>query len=148
MNIVKENREIIKNIFLMIFEKKYHQTSSTSVHQELNITKEQINLVNEIMYDMSIDDIEYVYSQLNKLEVVELTDDVLYFKNGINGRKMGRIVDKIKSKIFQPKNQQRSTPFQHNHIQRIKFLVKENNKLIKNIIKFLYLKITQHQGIL
>ena len=143
MDIVKENREIIKNIFLMIFEKKYHQ--EVQQVEEPNITKEQISLVNDIMYDMSIDDIEYVYSQLDKLEVVELTDDVLYFKNGINGRKMGKIVDKIKAKMLQPINHSpvRTTKMKVTQYQRIKTLIKENNQLIKKLLRISLTSLTQ-----
>jgi hypothetical protein len=130
MDIVKKNREIIKNIFLVIFENKYYQQDRQD--QELDMTKEQMSFVNEIMYDMDIDDIEYVYSILDKLNVIELTDDVLYFKNGINGRKMSKIVDKIKEKMFQHNNQLPiAEKGQH---QRIKILIKENNQLIKELL--------------
>lgn len=130
-NIVKCNRNLIKKIFYLIFEYKYDNDLINN--NKIYLTNEEELLIGELMNDMKIKHIEYLYQNLDnnpedfylKMDN-ELRDYLQYFEQN---NSLKKIEVKKKRKIISNKDL--------NQINRIKKVIGENKIIIKDILNLI-----------
>jgi len=130
-NIVKCNRNLIKKIFYLIFEYKYDNDLINN--NKIYLTNEEELLIGELMNDMKIKHIEYLYQNLDnnpedfylKMDN-ELRDYLQYFEQN---NSLKKIKVKKKRKIISNKDL--------NQINRIKKVIGENKIIIKDILNLI-----------
>lgn len=130
-NIVKCNRNLIKKIFYLIFEYKYDNDLINN--NKIYLTNEEELLIGELMNDMKIKHIEYLYQNLDnnpedfylKMDN-ELRDYLQYFEQN---NSLKKIEVKKKRKIISNKDL--------NQINRIKKVIGVNKIIIKDILNLI-----------
>lgn len=131
-NIVKCNRNLIKQIFYLIFEYKYNK-EFVNENNKINLTRKEELLIDELINNMKIEDIEYLYQNLDNdpgdfyLKMNdELREYLLYFEKNNTIKKIGQ---KKERKIISNKDL--------NQINRIKKIIGENKIIIKDILNLI-----------
>lgn len=131
-NIVKCNRNLIKTIFYLIFDYKY-DNNLVNKNNKINLTRKEELLIDELINNMKIEDIEYLYQNLDNdpgdfyLKMNdELREYLLYFEKNNTIKKISQ---KKKRKIISNKDL--------NQINRIKKIIGENKIIIKDIFNLI-----------
>lgn len=132
-NIVKCNRNLIKKIFFFIFDYKYDNKAKVCKNNEISLTIKEELLIDELMYHMKIEHIKYLYQNLDndpddfylKMDD-DLKDYLQYFEKNNSIKK---IKEKKNRKIFSNKDL--------DQIYRIKNVIEENKKIIKDIFNLI-----------
>lgn len=131
-NIVKCNRNLIKTIFYLIFDYKY-DNNLVNKNNKINLTRKEELLIDELVNNMKIEDIEYLYKNLDNdpgAFYLKMNDDLReymeYFEqnNSIKKRE-----GKINRKIISNKDL--------NQINRIKKVIGKNKIIIKDIFNLI-----------
>ena len=131
-NIVKCNKNLIKTIFYLIFDYKY-DNNLVNKNNKINLTRKEELLIDELMNDMKIEHIEYLYKNLDndsedfylKMDS-ELREYLQYFEKNNSIKKKE---EKNNRKIISNKDL--------NQINGMKKIIEENKKLIKEILNLI-----------
>lgn len=139
-NIVKCNRNLIKKIFFLLFDYKYDENlvnknneNLVNKNNEISLTIKEELLIDELMNKMKVEHIEYLYQNLDndpedfylKMDD-DLRDYLQYFEINNSIKKNG---EKKKRKIISNKDLKQ--------IFRIKNVIEENKKIIKDIFNLI-----------
>ena len=136
-NIVKCNRNLIKKIFFLLFDYKYDNKEIDHENNEISLTIKEELLIDELMNNMKMEHIEYLYKNLDndtedfflKMDD-DLRDYLIYFGKNNTIKKFG---EKKNRKIISNKDL--------NQINRTKKIIEENKKMIKKILNLILNKI-------
>lgn len=135
-NIVKCNRNLIKQIFYLIFEYKYNK-EFVNENNKINLTRKEELLIDELINNMKIEDIEYLYQNLDN------DPEDFYLKMDSELREYLQYFEKNNSimKKEKKKNRKIISNKDLNQINRTKKIIEENKKLIKEILNLILNKI-------
>ena len=135
-NIVKCNRNLIKKIFYLIFDYKY-DNNLINKNNKINLTRKEELLIDELMNDMKIEHIEYLYKNLDN------DPEDFYLKMDSELREYLQYFEKNNSikKKEEKKNRKNISNKDLHQIDGIKKIIEENKKLIKEILNLILNKI-------
>lgn len=131
-NIVECNRNLIKKIFYLIFDYKY-DNNFVNKNNKINLTRKEELLIDELMNKMKVEHIEYLYKNLDndpedfylKMDD-DLRDYLQYFE-----------INNSITKKEKTKNRKIISNKDLKQIFRIKNVIEENKKIIKDIFNLI-----------
>ena len=131
-NIVKCNRNLIKTIFYLIFDYKY-DNNLVNKNNKINLTRKEELLIDELVNNMKIEDIEYLYKNLDNdpgAFYLKMNDDLREYMEYFEQNNSIMKKEKTKNrKIISNKDL--------NQINRIKKVIGKNKIIIKDIFNLI-----------